>query len=197
MKGENFLDREEQRLVRQGLRRGAPCIETEYEMFSRKIEGLIVPGREEFAYEKVHVFVQKGLAVYKSVFFQVLRVVSAFQYSSERGKYLMVVYTFGGKDARLHRKEAITVYYHPHVTNLSNFLAEVSGTEPPGNALIAGFGQARGNDLQIFFCANREVCVTEEAMKRYRGAIRQKSLWIFVECDKVGWEFGTFIPQQR
>ncbi|MBN2468538.1 MAG: hypothetical protein JXD19_10345 [Deltaproteobacteria bacterium] len=194
MQGDNFLDLAEQRRVRRGFRRWVPHIETNYEMVSRKIEGQVVPGREERAYDNVHIFVQEGLSTCKSVFSRTLLLVHGFQSDAERGQYCILLYTFGGKDSLLHLKKTIPVYSRPNVVALGDFLARVSGMKPPNMALIPGFGKAGKNDLKIFFCAGRTVFMAEAAQKRYRGAFRQRSLWIFPECDTVGWEFGTLTP---
>lgn len=197
MKGDNFLKKGQQNLIRQGLGTWAPYIETDNEWFSRKIEGQIVPGREENAYDKVNIFVQKGLGSHQNIFDQLLRIVCGFQYGAERGIYSTFVFSFGWEDQRLHREGRFTINSMPKIGNFAKFISEVSGKEPPNNSIIPNFAGSRSEDLNIFLCHDHEVKISEEARELYMRGLKRRSLWLFFGGDKVKWEFGTYVPYLR
>ena len=178
-----------------------PSITRQDERESYRIEGEISYGdRDVRGYRSVTAFIQRGLGSQTEVVRQVLGIATRVQ-NANNLPFLVVLFSFGWDDGILHGNgRSRTVGPNMPCNGWATELCELASAEnslvpqktpslfqpasPTGAPL-----KAIKEDLLIFFCKDRSVRLTDEAMARYVKPLKH-AVWIYCEDDKIEMAFG-------
>jgi len=184
------------------LKRKRPCMTQQDERESLRIEGETGDGDWDAAgYRSVVAFIQRGLGSQTEVVRQVLGIAAKVQNDSNLN-FSILLFSFGWDDGILHgtgrsRSGGPNTPCDGWIKELGDLAsAETAPVTQNIPSLFPPAKQAgvplkvRGEDLLIFFCKDRGVRLTDEAMARYAKPLKH-AVWIYCEDDRVEMALGT------
>jgi len=195
------LNNEQTKKLRYYLMQKRPSIARQDERESSRIEGETGHGdRDVQGYRAVAAFIQRGLGDQMEIVRQVLDIAAKVQ-NDNNLNFPVVLFSFGWDDGILHgkgrpRSGGPNIPCNGWATELCDMAsAETSPVPqktpslfPPAKQTGAPL-KVTGEDLLIFFCKDRSVRLTDEAMARYAKPLKH-AVWIYCGDDRAEMALG-------
>jgi len=195
------LNNEQTRNLRKYLLRERPSMARQDERESSRIEGETGDGdRDVLGYRAVAAFIQRGLGSQIELVRQVLDIAAKVQ-NDNNLNFQIPLFSFGWDDGFLHgkgraRNGGPNIPCDGWVKELCDLASTDTGPAPqkipsffPPAKQTGAPLKVKEEDLLIFFCKDRSVRLTDEAMARYVKPLKH-AVWIYCEDDKIEMAFG-------
>jgi hypothetical protein len=160
---------------------------------SRRIEGMFDRDDEMHGFKNLCIYIDTALADRVNDISEILGQIDSYIYGQEHYNHTRWLMFFGCKPDRLVAPRPSKVYQAIRASawrviiassiakNPSTGISLIPRLHNPGSINTSFPGR---NDMALFFCKNKDVCIPEEQQKNFM-AIRQRVLWLFVEEDGV------------
>lgn len=170
---------------------------------SRRIEGMFNRDDEMYGFKNLCIYIDTALADRVNDISEILGQIDSYIYGQEHYNHTRWLMFFGCNPDRLVASRPSKVYQAIRASAWRVIIASSIAENPStGISLIPrlhnlGSSNTRfpdRNDLALFFCNNRDVCIPEEQQKNFT-AIRQRALWFFLDDDEhIEMDVNGFIP---
>ncbi len=177
--------------LRRHLKSSRPCPTVSDQRESRRFEDETVSGDADArGYGSVVVYIQRGLGNANGIVSQVLRHVASVQ-NDNNLEYPVFLFSFGWDDGTLHhavkcRNGGPGINSLGWAQALCDMATADSSPKPavipalfPPAKPISGKRKVGHDDLLVFFCRDRSVCLSEAARAQYSKHPAKQSVWIY------------------